>query len=159
MNKDILNLDIQEYIKNNINSDVTELLLKGSPFDYIDDKVLIAQIESKRRCQDKLPTWFNSKDIYYPNKLNIEQSSSEITGKFKASLIDGESLLDLTGGFGVDSYFFSEHFGRVIHCEMDSELSDIAAHNFRRLGAININCLGIENNHCRSLVETYFNYL
>lgn len=76
-------------------------------------------------------------NIYYPNKLNIEQTSSEITAGYKAQLINGNSLLDMTGGLGVDSYYFSKKVGQVTHCEMDKNLSEIAAHNFNVLGVDN----------------------
>ena len=46
--------------------------------------------------------------IYYPKKLSVEQTSSEITAEYKAGIVNGKSLVDLTGGFGVDSYFFSK---------------------------------------------------
>ncbi|WP_372755114.1 class I SAM-dependent methyltransferase [Mariniflexile sp.] len=133
MNKAILNNDIQEFINNNLNSDVTSLLLKGTSFASIETKDIIEQIEAKKRCEKKLPTWFNCNYIYYPNKLNIEQTSSEITAEYKSNLISGESLIDLTGGFGVDCYYFSKTFKTVEHCEINKELSLIVNHNYKQL--------------------------
>ncbi|WP_313777825.1 class I SAM-dependent methyltransferase [Flagellimonas meishanensis] len=102
---------------------------------------MVEQLEAREKCRDKLPTWFKTPGIYYPNRLNIEQSSSEITAHYKAELVDGKSLLDLTGGFGVDSFFFSKKLGQVTHCEIDANLSAIAAHNFNTLGRQNIRCV------------------
>lgn len=147
MNSKLLNTDIQQFINNNINSDTSDLLLKGIPFEDVDSKLIIEQIEAKKRCQKKLPTWFNAENIYYPNKLNIEQTSSEITAAYKASLISRKALIDLTGGFGVDAYYFSNHVKNVTHCEINSELSEIVKHNFEVLNISNISCLnenGIE---------------
>ena len=44
--------------------------------------------------------------------------------------MQGESIVDLTGGFGVDSYYFSKQFKTVVHCEINSKLAEIAAYNF-----------------------------
>jgi 16S rRNA G966 N2-methylase RsmD len=141
LNKTILHTEIQEFINSNLNSDISNLLLKGIHFEDIDSKTIIEQIEAKKRCEKKLPTWFNTENIYYPNKLNIEQTSSEITAKYKANLISGKSLIDLTGGFGVDTYHFSKKAESVTHCEVDTELSEIVKHNYQVLKAKNINCL------------------
>ncbi len=138
MNLSILNTDIQEFINTHLNSSVTALVLKGTPFPTVDTKELIEQIEAKSRCEKKLPTWFNTKNIYYPNKLNIEQTSSEITAKYKSCLISGESIIDLTGGFGVDCYFFSKVFKTVVHCEINESLSEIVNHNYAQLHVNNI---------------------
>ena len=137
MNKDILKTGPQEFIKNNWSTDILSLLLKKPVFSNISQKELAAQLEAKKKCQFKLPTWFGTPNIYYPNKINIEQTSSEITAKYKAQLVGGKSLLDMTAGFGVDSFYFSKTINRVTHCEMDQDLSKIASHNFKILGIDN----------------------
>ncbi|WP_406683534.1 class I SAM-dependent methyltransferase [Seonamhaeicola sp. MEBiC1930] len=138
MNLDILNTEIQNFISENLNADITKLLLKGTSFDNVDTKSIIEQIEAKNRCKSKLPTWFNSKNIYYPNKLNIEQTSSEIAAKYKSELVSGDSIIDLTGGFGVDCFYFSKRFKNVTHCELNTELSNIVKYNYQQLSANNI---------------------
>ncbi len=117
------------------------VLLKEPVFEGVSQKELVEQIEAKKKSRDKLPTWFASANIYYPNKLNIEQTSSESTAEYKAQIVSGKSLVDLTGGFGVDSYFFSKKIASVFHCEINSGLSKISAHNFKVLGRNNIKCL------------------
>lgn len=111
------------------------------PFEAQLQTEIIQQIEAKTRCKTKLPTWYNTANIYYPNKLNIEQTSSEITAKYKAHLVSGQSLIDLTGGFGVDTLYFSKQIKKVIHCEVNSDLSQIAKHNFETLNTKNIECI------------------
>lgn len=133
MNKNILNTINQEFINENINSNTVDLLLKKNHHSDVDIKLLVEQIEAKQRCKTKLPTWFNTEKIYYPNKLNIEQTSSEVTAKYKSSLITGDSIIDLTGGFGIDCYYFSKKFKEVTHCEINSELSEIVSHNYKQL--------------------------
>lgn len=144
MNHHILNIEIQEFINKNINSNISKLLLKGISFSSLETKEIIEQIEAKKRCEKKLPTWFNSKNIYYPNKLNIEQTSSEITASYKSNLIKGESIIDITGGFGVDCYYFSKRFKTVIHCEINKYVSNIVEHNYRQLKTKNITTHNID---------------
>ena len=117
------------------------VLLKKPLFEGVSQKELAEQLEAKKKCKDKLPTWFNTPDIYYPNKLNIEQTSSEETAQYKAELVDGKTLLDLTGGLGVDSYYFSKKMDTVFHCEINQDLSEIAHHNLEVLGCKNIVCI------------------
>lgn len=138
MNNLLLNTGIQEYIKNNLSTDIVSVLLKKSDFEGVSPKELAQQIESKQKCKNKLPTWHSTPQIYYPKKLNIEQTSSEITAQYKSRLVAGKSLLDITGGFGVDSYFFAQKTGSIYHCEIDKNLSEIAAHNFKILDVKNI---------------------
>lgn len=138
MNKNILHTDIQEYISKNINSDIVSVLLKKTPFDSVTSQELAQQIECKKKCQKKLPIWFIQPGIYYPKKINIEQTSSEVTAVYKSELASGKVLVDLTGGFGVDSYFFAKKMERVFHCEIDKHLAQIASHNFGILNQKNI---------------------
>lgn len=144
MNKNILNTGVQSFIKNNLNTDIMSVVLGKTEFGHISSKELAQQIESKKKCCNKLPTWFHSENIYYPPRLNIEQSSSEKTAAYKAALVNGNSLLDLTGGFGVDSYFFGKKIAEVTLCEIKPELSEITAHNLKVLRAHNINVLNID---------------
>ncbi len=138
MNKNILNAGVQNFILENINTDIMSVLLSKASFEGLDLKEIAQQIEAKKKCRGKLPLWFSTPNIYYPKRLNLEQTSSEITAIYKSEKVTGKSLIDLTGGFGVDSFFFSKKIDRVYHCEINEELSEIAAHNFKTLGASNI---------------------
>ena len=138
MNLAILKPEVQEFISKNLKIEITKIILKGSPFEDIESKELANQILAKKKSEKKLPTWFSSKNIYYPNKISIEQTSSEITAAFKSKLVTGKSIIDITGGFGVDSFYFSKHFKKVIHCEINSELSTNVKHNYQQLNAKNI---------------------
>lgn len=131
----------QLFIEKNIDADIMSVLLTKPQFEGISQKELAEQLEAKKKSREKLPTWFNTPNIYYPNKLHIEQTSSEVTAKYKAQIVSGKSLVDLTGGAGVDSYFFSKKMEAVVHCEIDPKLSEIAAHNFKILGRKNIECI------------------
>ncbi len=136
----LLQPEIQDFINKNLNEDTSKLAFKKNPFPEVNYSVLINQIIAKKKAKDKLPTWFSNENIIYPEKISIEQTSSETTAKYKASLVSGETLIDCTGGFGIDDYYFSKQFKTVIHCELNEGLSQIVQHNFEVLKASNIEC-------------------
>lgn len=138
-NKTLLNTEVQDFIKN-FDGEVSKLAFAGSPFEKVTVQELMQQIESRKRAEKKLPTWFKTQNILFPPKLNLEQTSSEITAKYKASIVNGKTLADITGGFGVDSYFFSERFNTTHHYETNETLSKLAQHNFETFGKKNIHC-------------------
>ena len=138
MNEKILHPEVQQFISEHINADISKLIFKGSPFKGITIQELAAQIVSKKKSEQKLPSWFNSENIYYPNKINIEQTSSEITAKYKSDLVSGASFIDITGGLGVDDYYIAKKFSSGVHCELNTELSEITQHNFTQLGITNM---------------------
>jgi len=137
----LLTDEVQDFIQKNLDENHIKLALKKNPFPNIDYPELINQIISKKKAKDKLPTWYSTKNIIYPTKISIEQTSSEITAKYKTSLLNGEKLIDLTGGFGIDDYFFAQKFSEVFHCEIGTELSSIVSHNYSVLNQQKINCL------------------
>ncbi|MGF1555216.1 class I SAM-dependent methyltransferase [Paucihalobacter sp.] len=141
MNSRILSKEIQGFIEAHLQSNTSELALKQSEFFDVSIAEIIEQIESKKRCEHKLPSWFHTSNIYYPNKLNIEQTSSELTANYKANLVVGKTIVDITGGFGVDAFAFAKHFDTVIHCELNESLHEIASHNFEVLKIKNIKTL------------------
>ena len=136
----LLNPEIQAFINANIGITISKLALQKNPFPDVDWIRILNQIEAKSKAKDKLPNWFATKNIIYPSKISIEQTSSEKTAQYKASIVSGESLIDLTGGFGVDDYYFAKKIKNVVHCEINLELSAVVKHNFEQLNAPNINC-------------------
>lgn len=92
------------------------------------------QIEGRKIIANKLPSWAENMHIKFPKKISLEQCSSETTALYKASLVSGDSLVDLTGGFGVDCSYLSKNFSKVDYVEQNEELCEIAKHNFSVLG-------------------------
>jgi hypothetical protein len=137
----LLQPEIQLFISNHIDSDLSQLALQKNPFQNVDFKLILNQISARQKAKTKLPSWFNTQNILYPQKISVEQTSSEITAKYKSKLILGDSLIDMTGGFGVDDYYFAQQIKQVIHCELDSDLSQVVKHNFEQLQVKNVNCI------------------
>ncbi|MCS6795662.1 MAG: hypothetical protein RMJ97_10985 [Raineya sp.] len=101
-------------------------------------KKVIEQIEGRKKIQNKLPTWLTYENILLPPALHLEQCSSEKTAFFKASLFQGKTLADLTGGLGVDTWAFAQKFEKVWYVEKNPDLFQIALHNFAVLGLTNV---------------------
>jgi 16S rRNA G966 N2-methylase RsmD len=156
LNKNILNTDTQLFIKNKSATDISSLLLKRSTFPDISQQELVEQLEAINKCKTKLPLWYTTKDIYYPNKLNIEQTSSEKTATYKVDLVSGKRLIDLTGGFGIDCFYFAKKVSEVTHCEINSNLSKIVKHNYSKLKCSNITCVATDGiSYLKNYQETY----
>ena len=100
-----------------------------------DEHIFLArQTEGRKIIANKLPSWAENMSILFPVKISLEQCSSEATAIYKAGLVSGVSLVDLTGGFGVDCSFLSKKFSSVDYVEQNEELCQIAEHNFAALG-------------------------
>lgn len=124
--------DIQGFINANLTSDLHSLLLKKSPFPEVSMQELVQQIKGRKVAQKKFP-FLLEENIIFPPNLNSEQASSQSTAVFKARNLRGKKLLDLTMGFGVDAYFFSQNFEEVTLVEQNTELLDIVKHNWKIL--------------------------
>ncbi|HEY0651619.1 MAG TPA: class I SAM-dependent methyltransferase [Chryseosolibacter sp.] len=132
----------QQFIRANENADVNTLVLKQQSVLDVPAAIVAEQISGRKKAKEKFPTFYNSTTIY-PRSLNLEQSSSEQTATFKAKIFLQtlpvcKSLIDLTGGFGVDSFFLSKVFKAVHYLEPDGELFEIVSRNHNYLGARNI---------------------
>ncbi len=106
--------------------------------------MVVACIESRKKLKGKVQEWYDEQELIFPFKLSAEQCSSSATGRYKAELaarIAGKSewkIADLTGGLGVDSWFFSQRADKVLYNEMQKPLCKAAEYNFGILGAGNI---------------------
>ena len=112
---------------------VNELALQRSKYKHLTDdewRWFLQQVEGRERTADKLPSFATIEDWWYPVRLSCEQCSSELAARYKASLVSGEKMVDLTGGYGVDTYFLSEQFKHTDYVEQNEELCRIATHNF-----------------------------
>ncbi|PVY43955.1 THUMP-like domain-containing protein [Pontibacter virosus] len=131
----------KDFIQLHQHRNPAELMLQASRYPHLPVAELVKQIQARQKAADKLPTWVAHPDVVFPTSLSVEQTSSEATAAYKASVVEGKLLIDLTGGFGVDSFFFAKRFEEVVHVEQNSELSEIAAYNFKLLGAGNIDAV------------------
>lgn len=120
--------------------DPRELVLKYNKIQGVPVATIAEQIIGRRKAKEKIPVFYQANNIVYPPGTNIEQSSSETTALFKCSILSEELseasiLADLTGGLGVDSYFFSQIFNQVFYIETNAKLLEVAQHNHQQLNA------------------------
>ena len=134
-----------EFAAVHMNDDLHRLLLNRSRWPEIDMDLAIECIESRKKLKGKVDQWYENDKLVYPSKLSAEQCSSSLTAEYKSTLaaeIAGDKkewkLADLTGGMGVDSWFFSLKASEILYCEMREELCTAAGYNFGILGAGNI---------------------
>lgn len=150
---------LKEFIRQHADEDVRSLALKTKSFPDINMQMAIQQIAGRQTAKNKIPSWYENEDITYPRHLSLEQCSSEYTAKFKATLCKGASMVDLTGGLGVDTAFLSYGFAHITYVEQQSELADIAKHNFSILG-LNIKVVCDDSlNYLRSMDVADFIYI
>ena len=136
--------EIQTYLFREGEGNISSLQLRDREKFGLPFKLLAAQLSGRKKVAAKLPSFHRTKGILYPPSVNLEQSSSESTGEFKGEIIAGAVgkttaiMADLTGGFGVDSFFFSKKVAALDYIEPNGSLLDIARHNLSLLGCANV---------------------
>ena len=137
-----MNEQTQRFIRENANKDIRTLALSGSKYPDVDMPFALDQIAGRQTARKKIPRWAAIDDVVYPPHLSMEQCSSEQTALYKASMVEGETLVDLTGGFGVDFSFMSGGFKKAIYVERQKHLCEIADSNFRvlKLTGVDVVC-------------------
>ena len=138
---------LTDFVQEHINDDVTRLILDRAKWPDIDMDLAAACIESRRKLKNKVSEWYENPGLIFPAKLSAEQCSSTATGTYKSLLagriastlsIEGFTMADLTGGLGVDTWFFSKIASQVHYHEMQETLCAAAQYNFKELNTGNI---------------------
>ncbi|WP_104381909.1 hypothetical protein [Sphingobacterium sp. HMA12] len=161
MNRLILQKEVQLFLEKNLKESPVKIALKKFPFEGISSSELAAQLDGKQRAKIKIPLWTKTPGIYFPAKLNLEQCSSEKTALFKSSLIqEGTNLIDVTSGFGVDSFYFSIRAKQVTSCELNPDLAEISSHNAKILSATNISVVAANGvDYILNRSQEHFDYI
>lgn len=122
------------FVRQHANDDVRKLALQGTKDAEVDLQTALQQIAGRQTARKKLPSWTEVEGVVYPPHLNMEQCSSEQTARYKSQIVGkGESMVDLTGGLGVDFYWMSQGFSQRTYVEQNELLCAIAQENFRTL--------------------------
>ena len=122
------------FIEENARADVRSLALQAKKYPQVDMAMAVVQIAGRQIAEVKVPSWYRTEGLFYPKHLSMEQCSSEATAIYKAGLVEGDTFADLTGGFGIDCSFLSRKFKQADYVERQSELCELAMHNFPLLG-------------------------
>lgn len=130
-----------QYISGHASDDVAQLALHPAKDPQVDMPVALQQIAGRQKAKEKLPDWYATEGILYPKKISMEQCSSSQTAEYKASLVEGESFADFSGGFGVDTVALAKKFANGYYVEPQEELCDLFRHNSNLMGVRNMEVL------------------
>lgn len=153
----LIRKEVQDFIFTHEQEDEKKLVLKHRMIHEAPSSVIAEQISGRRKAKAKLPLYYNTRNIVYPPGLNLEQSSSEKTAAFKVNVLisilgPNKTIADLTGGFGIDSFFMSRVCKEIIYVEPNDSLLQFAKHNHTVLGAPNIQ---YHNTTAENFLQTY----
>lgn len=161
-----MNQETIDFIRLHAQDDVQKLALAGNRFPLVDMPYALQQIAGRQAACNKLPAWAAIDDLIYPPHLSMEQCSSQPTARYKALLIQrlleqtskgsvqnpaknedfiglsAPSIVDLTGGLGVDISFMAQQVPYATYVERQEMLCDIARHNFPliQVGHVKVIC-------------------
>ena len=130
----MLNKETIDFVAAHRHEDPRTLALQAKRYPAVEMQKAVTQIEGWQTAERKLPTWAATDGIIFPPRISMEQCSSEETANYKSNLATGESIADLTGGFGIDCSFMARSFKSAFYIERNPLLCDIARHNFKLLG-------------------------
>lgn len=131
--------EFRQFVKEHAGDDLIRLLLSVSRYPSIDVPFAVEQIASRRQIKEKLPMWYANDALLFPSKISAEQCSSQQTAFYKQRLVkETDCLCDLTGGLGIDSFYFSRQVSHVTYIERFPAYCEAARNNFAVLGATNI---------------------
>ena len=123
--------EVRKAIEENIERKPTDIALDRR---ILHASIVATQVKNLQKCRTKLPSYYAAKAIV--PTLAYEQSSSEECAERK--VLEGESVVDLTCGLGVDALALSKRFKRVVTIERNEGVAAVARENFLRLGIENI---------------------
>lgn len=138
--EDQLLAKLDSFVIQNLHTDITQLAFKKELVKGLENRFVLEQLYGKQKAKSKLPFLFEQSTILYPVKVSVEQSTSQLVATWKSSLVEGESMLDMTGGFGIDSYHFAQKVKQLTYIEQQTPLFKIVQHNYQELGVNNITC-------------------
>lgn len=130
--------EIKAFIRQHADEKPERLALQSKRYPELPMAFIARQVKARQRILKKLPSWHANEDVVFPESLSLEQCSSESAAEYKARLLEGGAMADLTGGLGVDAFAFSKGFQRVYHVERNRELSEIVAENAGALGRASV---------------------
>ncbi len=126
----------KQFVQENLEKDTSKLLLNPPPSFKDNIEFLVDQIRSRQKAKDKLPTWHDNLELVLPPPLSVEQSSSELLANYKAGLVNGQLLIDLSGGMGIDCLGMSKSFKETVYVEANPQLCNCFKYNSNVLGQL-----------------------
>ena len=148
----LLREEVRQAIKENLERDPLRIALDGK-IPYA--REVATQVKYLQRAKRKLPRLYAACGII-PQRA-FEQSSSEECASAKR--IEGESLLDLTCGLGMDAAALAGRFKRVVALERDQVLASVTRENMRRMGIENVEVVNASAEEYLAHCEEHFDWI
>lgn len=148
----LLTSEVQEAIRKNIERDPLQVALDAR---LPHAREVATQVKYLQRARRKLPRLYAACGII-PARA-FEQSSSEECAAAKR--IEGDSLLDLTCGLGMDAAAMASRFKRVVALERDEVLAAVTRENMRRMGIGNVEVVNASAEEYLASTEERFNWV
>lgn len=123
----------RRFISNNAEADVSQLAMQLVSKPDFDKLKVLHQISARQKIRTKLPEWHANPNLVFPRTISLEQASSSATARYKAGLLRGESLIDITTGMGVDAFYIGQNFKRVRCFERQIDLAAVTRWNLEQL--------------------------
>lgn len=154
-----LNGNIIKWIEEHRNDDTTKLRLScrkkddATIYDFA-----IMQIECRKKVAKKLHTTLQSQNFIFPTPLSAEQCTSDDLAEFHSSLINnGENVLDMTAGLGVDAFHLAQKATQVIAIDINKDVAQALSINANALGIINVTGINADSIEYLKSSTTHFN--
>lgn len=119
------------YVAANAGADTLKLMLKSEPDLPFDKRFAVMQIECRKKAKNKIPELLANDRFLFPKAISAEQCTHQQVAQFHASRFQPtDSVLDMTMGLGVDSYYISQRVASLKAIELDEEIAAAGAHNY-----------------------------
>ena len=135
----MINEETRAFIAAHSSDDVRRLALNAKVAEGVDLRAALVQIEGAQRLKYKAPRFAATAGVEFPERISLEQCSSEATAAYKADIIRRAvaargCMAALTGGLGVDFMAMSPCFDKAVYVERNVELCALARNNFPAMG-------------------------
>lgn len=124
----------RQFIGEHIKDDVKKLVLGAHRYANIDVKALASLILLYRKAELKLPEHYMAMAAL--NDKSYEQATSEAVALYKAGImgLQNKTVINLTGGLGVDDWAMVKYASRIDSCETDEDIHNMAVYNIGLFG-------------------------
>lgn len=128
-----------QWVADHIADDAVKLRLGAAKWPYPWISEAINQVQRRQRSAKKLPALIANPQSYIPTDLSIEQCTSEALARYHSSLInEGDTVIDLTAGLGIDAMALARRAKSVTAIERDPIVTEALEYNADILGVDNL---------------------
>ncbi len=134
----ISNPEFQNFLRSNYQKSSYDFVLNPPSGLKFPVRLMAEQMKCYPKVAQKCPSLLGKNLVFLSS--SFEQSSGESAARFKKTFMQGDRLLDLSCGLGIDALFLAECFKAVDVCEINPDVLSVAKHNFNVLGFNHIKC-------------------